>query len=144
MKLNFGHKLFIAAAAFVAFIFFLTGNMLSQKIDLVAPDYYQQGLEHQQKIDEKTLHNRNIYQYFSRNNIFEAIPDTALPSGIPVKLKFYRPSDAALDFETSASTLQNGVVRLSDTRLTSGYWEVNLQWEENGHWSYSKAKLLWP
>ncbi|MDX5320834.1 MAG: hypothetical protein LPK48_07240, partial [Bacteroidota bacterium] len=54
MKFHFGHGVVLNAILFMGFIVYLVSQMIGQKIDLVDKDYYQQGLEYQDVIDEKS------------------------------------------------------------------------------------------
>jgi len=50
--MNWGHKIIIVYAVFVAGMLFLAFKSSKQNVDLVTEDYYAKELQYQQKIDE--------------------------------------------------------------------------------------------
>ena len=49
--MNWGYKILLVFAVFVAGILFLVYKSSNQKMDLVTTDYYEKELKYQQKID---------------------------------------------------------------------------------------------
>ncbi len=144
MKWNFGHGLFLGAATFVAFIFFLVSNMLQQDIDLVADDYYEEGLNYQQKIDEakRSL----VPNYFQHNTLggrsIQLVPKGKLESK-SCEVSFYRPSDSEMDFTGTFPVNVEGI-KIEDTRLTSGFWHLSVSWDAPEGKQYSELEVMVP
>ena len=49
--MNWGYKILLVYAVFIAGILFLVYKASSQKMDLVTPDYYEQELKYQSQIN---------------------------------------------------------------------------------------------
>ncbi len=141
MKFNFGHGLFLGAAAFVVFIFFLVSHMLRQDVDLVAKDYYEQGIDFQEQIEKNKLEKTGVFRIRQEGNALLFLSDS-LPSQGSYHLAFYRPSDAKMDFIAAVQPKDNQL-SFEDSRLTYGDWTVTLSWYENGTEHFSHFKLFW-
>lgn len=141
MKFNFGHGVFLGAAAFVVFIFFLVSNMLQQDVDLVAKDYYEQGIDFQEQIEKNKLEKSGVFspRQEAQTLVFDC---DSLPSTGAYHLAFYRPSDAKMDF-TAVAHVKEGKLSFQDSRIAYGDWTITLTWNEGDTEHFSHFKLFW-
>lgn len=142
MKFNFGHGLFLGAAAFVVFIFYLVSQMLSQKIDLVAENYYEAGLEYQKQIDKTQFEKPEAFTVLQRGDSLVLNWNEETIHSDSLNIRFYRPSDKSKDFELSdAWKTKNFCVH--DPRLDYGNWKLKLTWKNNEGTFSSNYSLFW-
>ncbi|MEX2606358.1 MAG: FixH family protein [Kiritimatiellia bacterium] len=104
---------------------------LGMKHDLVTPEYYAEGLDHDRR---QTALSRTkaletpprIELDFKEHRMIVRLPDFAKGA----VLSMYRPSDARLDLKYA---LQDGVPSvLSTLDLHTGKWQAKISWETNG------------
>ena len=141
--MNWGYKIFIAFLAFVLFMGVLIYRTFQAKVNLVAPDYYQQELVFQEQI-EKIENERALEQ--SATISHDAVHQSLLvsfPQNLKVKvaqLSFYRPSDANLDLKVEMQLNSDNYQELSTSQLASGLWKVKLDWQDHDSKSYYKEQ----
>lgn len=100
MNISWGTKVTILYTGFVAMILFMVYLTMQEKVDLVAPDYYQQELKFQDKINGK-----ENAAAFLRGVEVKAVDathiDLIFPEDFPLNatgdITFFRPSDSELD-----------------------------------------------
>ena len=140
--MNFGNWIFVSFVLFAIFIASLVAVCIRQDINLVSSDYYQQEINHQQKINlsqnaqsltivpEITISGTVVtitYEEFNR-----------LESG---ELKLLRPSDVNLDrkFKLEASTERQQHFPL--VTWQKGLYRASMQWVMDGR-EYYIEKLI--
>ncbi|MCU0451197.1 MAG: FixH family protein, partial [Bernardetiaceae bacterium] len=57
------------------------------------------------------------------------------------KLRFFRPSDARLDFEVPLAPDANFRQQVNTAKLAKGYWKAQLYFEQNGAAYFREASL---
>ncbi len=106
---------------------------LRQRVDLVAPDYYAQEIQHQQRINAETrakqeglkpavAYDRGQSQFTIR------FPEGAALQSATGTVTFYRPSDAALDRQFAFEPDAEGAQTIS-VALLPGLWRVKISWQ---------------
>ena len=102
--------------AITGIIIFITWAV-QQRMDLVGADYYDQEIRHQQRIDSiqrtRALGDVRIIQNDATRSVTVQIPAAQASAGPEGTIRFYRPSEAALD--------------RANTYLSGGYELVMLQ-----------------
>jgi hypothetical protein len=118
---------FLGMASLVVFAF-------RNPSDLVSKDYYQQELEHQQRIESEQRARDDAHaplmRYDQSRNAFSIVFETDTPdSGT---LTFYRPSDARLDrvIPIMLDESRSQIVDLAD--FSPGFWRLRMEWQRNG------------
>jgi len=140
--MNWGYKIFVAFLLFGLFLSVLIYRTFQSKVQLVAPDYYQQELEYQDQIDkvnnEQSLtKSANIVLDRDQGKLLVEFPENHLVTEATVSL--YRPSDATLDRSWKFSPDGDGTYGFDINGYASGLWEVHLEWKE-GTKSYLKRQ----
>mgnify|MGYP000944372781 FL=1 len=117
----------VATLAFVAFA-------MTQNVDLVRQDYYEQSLRHDQTMPERqraqTLDHQPARYDANRNVISISIPTAREHQA---DLRLYRPSSSTLDTTIIVSTDVDGKAQVDCSQLTLGVWTATLRWTSNGH-----------
>ncbi|MBU0679147.1 MAG: FixH family protein [Verrucomicrobia bacterium] len=104
---------------------------LGHRVDLVSPEYYEQEIRYQDRIDSEARTARlgsmvGITHVKNAKSLIIQIPDNH--SEAEGSIILYRPSDKKLDRQLDLAVDQNGrqTVDLSD--LQSGMWRARLSW----------------
>ena len=123
----------IFASAMAAWITFAT----RQNMDLVRTDYYEAEIRYQRQLDclNRTAALRPkvaIHYSAATREIIVKLPAehaTSRPAG---RIHFYRPSEAALDFEVPLAIDAQGRQRIDGRNLRAGQWKVSVGWTAAG------------
>jgi nitrogen fixation protein FixH len=111
---------------------------MRQQMDLVRSDYYEEEVRFQRQLDRlnRTAPIRNeisIRHDRALSVVTLRLPNAHLspqPSG---RIHFYRPSDAALDFEIPLAVDAAGLQCIGTQALRGGLWKIRAQWNTAGH-----------
>lgn len=124
MKLNWGGKLFIFAAAFMLFVATMVVIISKQEMPLVEQDYYERGLNYQQQIDNNANMDTSITMIIEGEQL--KISGTQhVPS---VKVNYYRPSNPDLDQNFTLSIMAGKQEVLNLSELAKGKWILSATW----------------
>ncbi|MEP2771494.1 MAG: FixH family protein [Fulvivirga sp.] len=138
--MNWGTRIVIAFACFVAVIVSLVVISMRQNISLVDKDYYVQEIAYQEQIER--INNKNELSQKPEINkengkIIISIPDSELVG----EVHFFRPSDAGLDKKYALKLDENGQQQFSAYDFEKGLWRVKVNWNKNGKEYYSEHSL---
>lgn len=127
----------VTYAIFMLFLFGYLAFARSQRVDLVANDYYQQEIAYQQQIDriERTnaLAHKPYIEYEPVTGVVTLrFPEEIEPAHVQGRLTLFRPSNAALDITTPLRLNAAGEQVIRTQKLRKGLWRVKLQWQQNG------------
>ncbi|MCP5515994.1 MAG: FixH family protein [Verrucomicrobiales bacterium] len=123
-------------AFFVVFIGITVGFVvfsLGQRTDLVAADYYQQELRHQDQMEreERTvaggLEPKVEFDRLS-NTVIVSLPAAHVGTQPTGSIHLYRPSAAELDQEIELAPDAEGRQRIAAADLADGPWQVRVEW----------------
>lgn len=117
---------------FVLLIATMVSMSISQKVDLVSKDYYEQELQFQNKInlmDRTRLLSEQLSWQVQNDELVLDFPDQFKGQQTSGKVFFFRPSDAVLDknFELQTDTLNTK--SMSIKKLKSGLYKIQINWE---------------
>jgi hypothetical protein len=133
----------VFAAAMAAWI----AVAMRQNMDLVRSDYYEEEVCFQQQLDRlnRTAAIRSevmlIYDA-SKQEITLRLPAAHLASQPVGEVHFYRPSDAALDFQVPLAVDAGGLQRIGTSTLRAGLWKVRMQWSAAEHDYFFEQTLV--
>lgn len=117
--MNWGKAIITAFIAFGSFIGFLVYRMTTAKVDLVRSDYYQTEIGYQKQI-ERIRHSRRASDPLkvrfepAQQQVSFAVPASARGG----EVRFFRPSDARLDFTVPVTP---GMAPVPTARLRAYY-----------------------
>ena len=141
--MNWGTKLVIALALFMAFIITLGVKMIFSNDDaLIEKDYYEQGLNYDKKYEAKKL----------------ALADSVVPSidvneyGLTISfaqpadcmLNFKRLSDAKMDTTFERRTDEDFSIQVLDGELESGPWRLALNYTIDEKTYLYESEIIMP
>ena len=107
MQFNWGTKIAIVYLLFVAGILFLVMQSSRQKIDLVTPDYYEQEIKYQERIDQSKRADAltgKLTVDRSGDSLTLRFPEEMAEKAIRGNVWIYYPADESLDVKTSFET----------------------------------------
>lgn len=132
MKIHWGHKLVFFALAFMLFILGMVYYISRQKVELVADDYYEKGINYQAELDKfSARENRDFtFQYVAGKQ--QVLVHLNGANNLEAKLTFYRASDSKKDFKNELFTDAAGNIELPVASLQSGLWKVTCEWILSG------------
>ena len=119
-------------AGFVLFIATMVSMSISQKVDLVSEDYYEQELQFQDKINlfdrTQALSNQLSWQV-QKDKLTLDFPAQFRGKQTSGKVFFFRPSDAVLDksMKIQADTLTTKSISIKT--LKKGLYKIQINWE---------------
>ena len=130
-QMSWGWKIALLYCSFVVMILVLVGMSVSQKIDLVADDYYAMELAHQKKIDKKERSARLVEPV--RWKVGEEFIEIVFPENLSGKkiggnVTLYCPSDNRNDLTLPINPSSDGIQKIPRTTLTPGRYQLQLDW----------------
>lgn len=139
--MDWGKGILLTIVAFVGFILTLVVISVKQDdIHLVTENYYEKEINYQDQIEREI----SAASLDREVLVFEASTKTMildLPIGAKGSLQLFRPSDARLDQVLPLDIKNSGQTAIPLEKLKSGYWRVQLTWEENGIEYYEERKI---
>lgn len=145
MQFNWGTKIAIVYLLFVAGILFLVMQSSRQKIDLVTPDYYEQEIKYQERIDQSKRADALTSKLMidrSGDSLTLRFPEELANRSISGNIWIYYPADESLDVKTSFET-RNGqhLLVLPANGNRTGMFIVKTDWTCEGIEYYSENTL---
>lgn len=107
MQFNWGTKIAIVYLLFVAGILYLVMQSSRQKIDLVTPDYYEQEIKYQERIDQSRQADAltgKLTADRSGDSIMIRFPEELTGKTIRANVWIYYPADESLDVKSTFET----------------------------------------
>jgi len=142
--MNWGYKILIVYAAFVAGILFLVFKSSNQKMDLVTTDYYAKELKYQEKIDETDRVNalsEPVTYEVSNNELVISFPKDFSGKKIQGEAMLYCPSDEDKDVRQKFD-VQESLLVVPIPSIKTNEYELHLSWESGGLKYYFETKII--
>jgi len=130
-KFNWGTGILITIIIFMVITIGTVIFLMNQDVDLVASDYYDKGIQHQNQIDRENRTNlmSEVVQIIPENGFLRlTFPKSYSQKGLTGTIQFYRPSDSKKDFVLSISIDTSAQQLIPTQNLEKGYWKVKLNW----------------
>lgn len=128
--MSWGTKIAFLYLSFATMIGVMVYKSVTQSVDLVAPNYYEQELKYQDKIDginNLKAESKAIIITQGENSIsFNFLKEMGVPKG---HILFFKPDNAASDIETEIKTDNEGVQTIETKDLTKGTYLVKIDWK---------------
>jgi nitrogen fixation protein FixH len=128
--MSWGTKIAFLYLSFATMIGVMVYKSVTQSVDLVAPNYYEQELKYQDKIDGinnlKAQSNAIFIDQKEANVTFSFSKEMGTPKG---RILFFKPDNASSDFETEIKTDNEGVQTIETKDLTKGTYLVKIDWK---------------
>ena len=124
----------LATLSFVAFT-------MTQKVELVAKDYYAQEVDYEQQINRvrqtKDLENQ-VTCNLSADGKFIQLQLPPKTGAVQGTILLYRPSESALDIELKLAPDDDGIQYILTEKLVRGVWRVKVTWSLAGREYYNE------
>ena len=145
MKFNWGTGIAITYTVFVLALIFAVIKSTGIDRTLVTDDYYQKDLEYQTQIDKETnalnLKKDLAIKYADGERAIRfQYPDSL--GAVQGTILFFRPSDKALDFETTVQADSMGQQVVSTRDMLPGLWKVQVNWNAGGVDFYKEETIV--
>jgi len=116
---------------FAGYIGFMVQQALRTSVDLVSPDYYQQELVYQQRMETVARTAAlpapvELSYRAAAQELQLQLPDALISQAVQGQLHFFRPSDQRLDYKLPLLLNASGQQRISLAAMRPGYWRVRL------------------
>lgn len=144
-KLNWGTGILISIIVFMIITIGTVVFLMNQDVDLVASDYYDKGIQHQEQIDRENRTNSmsEAVQIIPESGFLRfTFPKSYSQKSLKGTIQFYRPSDSKKDFAL-AILIDTSVQQLIPTQnLEKGYWKVKLNWMQDSVEYYKESSFV--
>lgn len=138
-----------------AFVVFIAGTIAliviasHDRAELVAPDYYDQEIAYQQRLDqlrrtELFAHQVDVAFDDATRTVRIALPPGHAAAGLQGDIEFYRPSRAGQDRVVPLATTPEGRQAVGAADLETGLWKVRLHWQVGDVEYYADRSLVVP
>ncbi|GAA4827419.1 FixH family protein [Algivirga pacifica] len=147
MKLNWGTGIVIAFIAFASFIGYMVVQFFQGPVNMVSKNYYQEEaayLENKAKTSNLSKLDKlpELRIDTEQKAVVFELPVTAkVKEGI---IKFYRPSDQDMDFQSSLQPNANGQQLFPVNEIASGRWVVKVEWKDEQYPYYFEQSIVIP
>lgn len=142
--MNWGYKILVVYIIFVTGILFLVFKSSNQNQDLVVPDYYEQELKFQQRIDEteraNTLSTTVKYE-ISDHEVIIKFPEEMKGIKLTAHVLLYYTADKSKDIQHNFSTT-DARVKLALPAVNKGLHELKINWMVNKISYYYEHKIF--
>jgi FixH len=144
MKMNWGWNMAILYGAFVIGIMFMVIKARSEKVELVVPDYYNQELQYEKRIEatrNAQAHSGMVQTIQMSNMLIVTLPPECLEQNANGNMKIYCPADMQFDkvYDLSLDSLSSQSLDVSDVR--KGINILKVQWSMNGKEYYNEQAV---
>ena len=141
--MNWGWKIVLLYSSFVIMTLSMVIFFMSQKVDLVADDYYKQEIEYQGQIDKianaRSLKEPVGYMYSHQPRTVKlSFPNVHVQQGLVGKIYFYRPANANEDKEFELRLNDSGEQIIAISSFSRGLWKIKISWNSGGKEFYDE------
>lgn len=143
--MNWGKKILILYLGFVAMIVFMVYQTMTQKIDLVADDYYEQELKYEDKITGQRNTNtlsEQLQCVTNNTNIIITFPKELNTNNVKGSLSFFCPSDNKKDKTIPLKLDDANQQIISHQAIAAGLYKVKIEWQTEGKNYYYETPLV--
>ena len=146
MKFNWGTGIVLTFVLFAAGIFYLISICTQENNDLVSDDYYSREIAFQSQIDkeknaDQLVHPLHVSFDKSADLISISFPNQE-HSMIEGNIHFFKPDNAALDFDVNIATDSLLQQVVSAEKMKRGLWRAQVDWKSNGKSYYEEKNVV--
>ena len=141
------YAIIAAFVLFASYIGFMVQRAMHTTVDLVSPDYYQQELRYQQRMESMARTQAlpapvQVHYARTAQRLTLQLPPTLARRAVRGELHFFRPSDQKLDFTLPfAPAGDSARQELSTARLAAGYWRLRVDFTASGQQYFIEKEL---
>lgn len=144
-KFNWGTGILITIIIFMVITISTVIFLMNQRVDLVASDYYDKGIHHQEQIDRMNRTNKmgNEVSITPENGFIRLVlPKYFAQKSLNGTIQFYRPSDSKKDFAVALTIDTSAQQFISTQNMVKGYWKVKLNFTRDEVEYYKESSFV--
>ena len=144
-KFNWGTGILITIIVFMAITISTVIFLMSQDVDLVASDYYDKGIHHQEQIDRMNRTNKmgdEVSISLENGSVRLTLPKSFAQKSLTGVIQFYRPSNSNKDFAVALAIDTSGQQLISTHSMEKGYWKVKLNFTQDAVEYYKESSFV--
>jgi hypothetical protein len=144
-KFSWGTGILITIIIFMVITISAVVYLMNQDVDLVASDYYNKGIHHQEQIDRvnRTDKMGNEVSINPENGFIRlTLPKLFVQKSLTGVIQFYRPSNEKKDFAVALNIDSSGQQLISTQSMDKGYWKVKLNWTQDSVEYYKESSFV--
>jgi nitrogen fixation protein FixH len=131
---------------FAGYIGYMVQQAMRTTVDLVSPDYYQQELAYQKRMENVARTAAlpapvELQHDASTHRLTLQLPATMASQPIQGQLHFFRPSDQKLDFTLPLRPTASLEQLISTAQMQPGYWRVRLDFTAGSQTYFVEKEL---
>ena len=145
MKFHWGIGVAVVIVIFAIGVGILVYIASSQKVDLVSDDYYQQELNHQERIDETKRSadiNKKVTVNISNSELKVIFPDFFQKGKLKGTNTLYRPSDRNNDIVIPLMLDSLNTQTILTTSFIKGLWRLKINWKYEKEKYYQEEVVI--
>ena len=142
--MNWGTKITLAYAGFIAFIMYMVIRAFGQDFDLVADDYYAQEINYQSKLEKQANLLRSESKVEIRNEPHQLTFTFPKSSKTVGEIYFYHPSKKLFDRTIPIELSDDGVQVVDRADIVPGNYRVYIEWKAGETSYFQQEKLFLP
>ncbi len=143
--MNWGKGILITIIVFLAGTAVMVMIAMNSETGLVANNYYEQGINYQEKIDRINRTNalpEKVAIEFSSKAVSIGIPRMFERDKIKGEITFYRPSNAKDDFKLPLQVDSENKMLIGTDKLEKGFWKIQVEWSVDTIKYFNESLLL--
>jgi hypothetical protein len=147
LNISWGTKIASLYIGFVVLVIGMVTFSMSQKIELVSPDYYAKELKYQDKINEMNNANaltEQVNHTLTNNGVEIQFPAIFSNKNVKGEVVFFCPSDASRDYKTPLTLNTNGTQLIAGSLLQSGMYKMQLSWTADAKNYFTEETIVIP
>jgi len=122
---------------FMSYIGFMVSKAMHTSVDLISPDYYQQELAYQKRMESVARTAAlpvavAITHEAAVSQLHLQLPPSFAGKHIEGQIHFFRPSDLKLDFTLPLQPSSDLAQCISTQKMASGFWRVRVDFTADG------------
>lgn len=128
----------------MAFILTLVYKCSEQKVDLVSADYYDKEIQYQKQINRINNSSELATQIVissENGSINVQFPEAFKNSKLIGNITFFKPDNAANDFEVPLKLNESLMQSISSKNLAPGRWNVKVTYNDENKEYYAEQKI---
>ena len=144
-KFNWGTGILITIIVFMVITISTVVYLMNQDVDLVASDYYDKGIHHQEQIDRMNRTNKmgdEVSISPEDGFIRLVLPKSFIGQSLKGAIQFYRPSNSKSDFSIALSLDTSAQQIISTQNMGKGYWKVKLNFTQDAIEYYKESSFV--
>ncbi|MFI5201933.1 MAG: FixH family protein [Candidatus Kapaibacterium sp.] len=134
--MSWGWRIVILYAIFIAGTVGWVSYAMTKEVDLVRPDYYEHGLEHDKSMAARAradaLGTNASIQLDAAHHDYRIQLPAEQAAAAKGTILLYRPNSIESDRTIPLAVGSDGIMRVPTSNLAPGLWQITLDWQNSG------------